>query len=153
MKWLELRILPVFVVSIFGVLIWLSSSFFYVVRLSFSYQDIASLVMALLGVGVIVSGVLGFRKQDTTVNPTTPEQASQLVTRGIYRYSRNPMYLGMLLFLMAFAVYLFTLTGWLWVPVFVLYMNKFQIQPEERILERIFGQEYVEYRNKVRRWI
>ena len=106
-----------------------------------------------LGIACAIAGVLEFRHARTTVDPLHPEKASAVVDTGIYRVTRNPMYLGMLLVLIAWAIYLanaVTLAG----PVaFVLYMNRFQILPEERALLRIFGEPYRAYLGRVRRWL
>lgn len=113
----------------------------------------AAAVFSILGVGVCLAGVLGFRAAQTTMNPFQPDSATSLVTTGIYNYSRNPMYLGFALILIG----LFILLNNQWFiagPIlFVLYMNQFQIAPEERAMEKLFGEEYITYCNKVRRWV
>jgi protein-S-isoprenylcysteine O-methyltransferase Ste14 len=113
----------------------------------------ASILIALVGVAFDIAALLAFRKASTTINPLRPEKSSALVTGGVYRLSRNPMYVGLLLFLVAWAAYLaspLALAG----PVsFVLYIQRFQILPEERILAAIFGGEYDAYRARVRRWL
>ena len=94
-----------------------------------------------------------FRRGKTTVNPMTPEAASTLVTAGVYRWTRNPMYLGFGVALVGWAVWL--ANGAAFVPLFlyVLYMNRFQIGPEERALEARFGAAFTDYRKRVRRWL
>jgi protein-S-isoprenylcysteine O-methyltransferase Ste14 len=87
------------------------------------------------------------------VNPTQPETSSTIVTSGIYRWSRNPMYAGFLLILAGWAVQLASIAAVLLLPAFVLYMNRYQIQPEERALTDKFGAEYLSYRRRVRRWL
>ena len=99
------------------------------------------------------SAVLSFRRAHTTVNPMQPSSASSLVTSGIYRYTRNPMYLGMLFVLVGWALYLANVLVFLFLPAFILYMNRFQIEPEERAMTALFGQEFLEYASRVRRWI
>jgi protein-S-isoprenylcysteine O-methyltransferase Ste14 len=79
--------------------------------------------------------------------------ASSLVSNSVYRFTRNPMYLGLLLTLLAWAAFLSNPLAVLWVPVFVLYINRFQITPDERVLSSLFGAEYAAYRNRVRRWL
>jgi protein-S-isoprenylcysteine O-methyltransferase Ste14 len=111
----------------------------------------AAIVVA--GVLVAVTGVLAFRRQQTTVNPMTPGKSSSLVATGIYRFSRNPMYLGMLLVLGGWGVFLANTVAVLWLPGFVVYMNWFQIRPEERALTERFGDEYLAYCRSVRRWV
>ena len=98
------------------------------------------------------SGVLSFRKARTTVNPLKPH-ASTLVTRGVYAMSRNPMYLGGLIMLFGWAVFLQSGLAFLFLPVYVLYINRFQIQPEERVLASLFGETYVAYQARARRWL
>jgi protein-S-isoprenylcysteine O-methyltransferase Ste14 len=106
-----------------------------------------------LGGTVAVPGIAAFRAAGTTVDPRYPEQASSLVVTGIYRYSRNPMYLGLLCLLLAWALYLSNLLGFAGLPLFVLGMNRLQIRQEEAAMEALFGDEYRAYRQKVRRWI
>ncbi len=113
----------------------------------------AASAVALVGIGFDIAGLVSFRLAKTTVNPLRPEKASSLVTSGVYRYTRNPMYVGMLFLLMAWALYLdspWALAGPL---VFVLYMNRFQIGPEEKALEALFGDDFIDYKERVRRWL
>lgn len=105
------------------------------------------------GVCVALLGVASFRRARTTVNPLKPEKASALVMSGIYRYTRNPMYLGLLLALLGWAFFLSNALAFLSLPAFILYMNRFQIAPEERVLAARFGQEFAAYLSKVRRWL
>lgn len=100
-----------------------------------------------------LAGVYCFRRAHTTVDPLHPDKASRLVTGGIYRVSRNPMYLGFALLLLAWAVFLASPWMLLGVPAFMLYIGRFQIQPEEWALESLFGQEFRDYRAQVRRWL
>lgn len=97
--------------------------------------------------------VLGFRRAKTTVNPLKPEASSALVTGGIYRWTRNPMYLAMLLLLIAWACIVSNWAALAILPLFVAYLNRFQIGPEERALQARFGAEFESYRRKVRRWL
>lgn len=113
----------------------------------------AAMVVAVFGFGIALSGVLAFRKARTTVNPLDPTKASAIVTDGIYRRTRNPMYLGMLILLCGWAVFLSNTLALLPLPLFVLYINRFQIAPEERALQGLFGAEFEAYRQRVRRWL
>ena len=113
---------------------------------------IASMLVA-AGVCVALAGVIEFRKSGTTVNPTTPEKASTVVSAGIYRFSRNPMYLGFALTLAGWATYLSNAASLLVLPTYIAYMNKFQIEPEERMLLTKFGTQFNEYIASVRRWL
>ncbi|MGH8122848.1 MAG: methyltransferase family protein, partial [Rudaea sp.] len=113
----------------------------------------ASLAIVLLGVACSAAGILSFRRARTTVDPTKPEQASSLVKTGIYRVTRNPMYLGLTLVLVAWAAFLSSAWALLGVAGFVLYMSRFQIAPEERALASLFASEYEAYKASVRRWL
>lgn len=110
-------------------------------------------VLVATGLGFDVLGLLAFRAAHTTVNPLHPEKASALVSTGVYRITRNPMYVGMLCLLLAWAAFLAHPAALLGPLLFVLYITRFQIIPEERILQARFGEPYVEYMKQVRRWI
>ncbi|GEQ77703.1 hypothetical protein CTTA_4708 [Comamonas testosteroni] len=97
--------------------------------------------------------MVAFRRAKTTVNPVKANMASSLVIRGVYRYTRNPMYVGLLITLLAWAMFLANLLTALWAVVFVLYITRFQIIPEERVLTSLFGAEYGAYKGRVRRWV
>lgn len=109
----------------------------------------------LFALGLTIIGVCGyaFRRSNTTVNPLTPEESSRLVTTGLYRYSRNPMYVGFLLWLLACAVLVAHLVTFLLLPVFVIQANRLYILPEETALKKTFGADYLEYAQQVRRWL
>ena len=109
--------------------------------------------LALAGGVMCALAVAHFRKARTTVNPLAPEQASALVISGIYRYSRNPMYLGFALMLLAWVVFLLAWPGVLVIAAFVLYLNRFQIRPEELALTARFGAAFHAYQSSVRRWL
>ncbi len=102
---------------------------------------------------VALLGVWAFKRVQTTVLPHCPEQSSTLVTGGIYRYTRNPMYLGLVIFLLGFAGFLGSIAGLLWLVVFTVYLTQFQIKPEERVLAKKFASEFSDYQRRVRRWI
>ena len=116
-------------------------------------RTVVALTLAALGVGAAIAGVVAFRQQHTTVNPLTPSASSAIVTGGIYRMSRNPMYLGFLLFLAGWAVWLSNAGAVLFLPAFVAYLTRYQIKPEERALLAKFGSPYAEYMSRVRRWL
>ena len=101
----------------------------------------------------MVSGVNEFARHKTTINPLDPNQSSLVVSSGVFRFTRNPMYLGMLLILLAWADYLDNFMAFGGALFFILYITRFQIQPEERILLSNFSQEYQNYLNSVRRWL
>lgn len=150
---LELRIPPVALVIGFGLLMWLPARFLPSLSHGIAGSVLLALALVTAGIAIAMLGVLEFRKARTTVNPTNPDGTSSIVASGIYRWSRNPMYVGFLLVLLGWGVYLANLVAILLVPGFVLYMNRFQIQPEERALENKFGAAYTRYKQGVRRWL
>ncbi len=113
----------------------------------------AAVVLVTLGLVLDMSGLVAFVRRHTTINPLRPTNSSALVTGGVYRFTRNPMYLGMACLLSAWAVWLGSLAGFAGPLVFVLYITRFQIRPEERILGGLFGPACTEYCARVRRWI
>lgn len=153
MNSLELRVPPLAVVLLAGLLMGLIAVATPPLALPPAVRWGGAAAGILLGILAALAGVLTFRRARTTVNPLRPEAASALVANGIYRCTRNPMYLGMLLVLTGWAVYLARPWALLVLPAFVVYMNRFQIGPEERALEAIFGAEFDAYRNRVRRWL
>jgi protein-S-isoprenylcysteine O-methyltransferase Ste14 len=116
-------------------------------------RPLAALALAGLGAASAAVGVIAFRRRQTTVNPLTPGASSAIVSGGIYRVSRNPMYLGFLLVLAGWAVYLANAGAALFLPAFVAYLTRYQIEPEERALLAKFGSEYAQYMSRVRRWL
>lgn len=113
---------------------------------------VASVVLLVAGL-VGMAGVRAFARAETTVNPLRPDSASRLVAHGIYRRSRNPMYLALLLALLAWGILLGNVLALLVLPVFVMAMNRLQIVPEERALAIVFGEEFRGYKRQVRRWL
>ena len=150
---LELKIPPVVLVLLFALAMWLLTLIVPAVMQPAVWHSVLAGIFAISGAGVALAGVLAFRRANTTVDPRVPQQSSSLVIRGIYRFSRNPMYLGFLLLLLALACYLMNVAAIALLPLFVLYMNRFQIAPEERFLLQKFGAEYQVYCERVRRWV
>lgn len=109
----------------------------------------------ILAIGVLVGlgGVIQFSKNSTSVDPHHPEKASVLVTSGVYNFSRNPMYLAMFLILLGGLIKFGELAGVIVLILYVWYMNEFQIKPEEEIMKQKFGEDYLEYKKEVRRWV
>ena len=152
MKFLELRIPPPVVAAVFAGLAWL------IAKAGPAWGDIpgvgkAGAAVMLLGLALDTLGLVVFLRARTTVNPLSPDKASAVVTTGIYRYTRNPMYLGMLLVLTGWAVYLAAPFALLAPAGFAAYITRFQIRPEEEILLEKFGEPYREYLGRVRRWL
>lgn len=150
---LDLKIPPLIVVSVFGGVAWLGSRLF--PRFQFNIPGSQAIAggIALIAITVSVLGVVAFRRAKTTVNPTKPASAATLVTGGIYRFTRNPMYLGIFLLLLAGAILLQNLAAFFVLPFFVLYLNRFQVRLEESALHSRFGPEFAAYQSKVRRWL
>lgn len=153
MRILENRIPPPLVTALAGLLMWAVAEQTARSTLPNALQWGMVAILLVSGASVCLAGVLSFRRARTTVNPLKPETASSLVIAGIYHYTRNPMYLGMLLLLLSWSVYLASLWALLLVPFYVLYLNRFQIVPEERALFALFGTAYADYMARVRRWL
>ncbi len=153
MSKLELKIPPVLVTVVFALLMWLLS----ILLPGLSTPDMFRLggFIALATVGALfsISGVVSFRKAKTSVNPLTPDACSFLVSSGIYKKTRNPMYVGFLFFLIGWGLFLSNLFSLALCAGFFLYMNRFQIQAEEEILKSLFGQDFLTYESRVRRWL
>ncbi len=147
------RIPPPIIALIAAFMIWALAHFLPVIRFRFPMQVVAAIGLALLGIALDIYAAIHFRLAKTTVNPITIENASSLVTRGPFAISRNPMYLGMVVFLAGVAVYEGGASGFIMLPLFVAYITAFQITPEERVMRRKFGDEYATYCARVRRWI
>ncbi len=118
-----------------------------------SLRTVIAIVVALTGIGFDIAGILAFRRARTTINPLKPEATASVVMSGVYRITRNPMYVGLALLLLAWAVWLGSAWALLGPLAFVLYISRFQIAPEERILSRKFGSDFASYCMKVRRWL
>ncbi len=153
MKFLELKIPPVLVFFLTVVFMWGVSFISNELGADKNIRFIIGAALLLIGGFIAISGVLGFRNAKTTVNPTKPNKASSLVRSGIYRYTRNPMYTGLFFVLIAWGCFLDNFYSLLFVFVFLLYMTQFQIKPEERVLESMFGKDYKLYKEQIRRWL
>ena len=113
----------------------------------------AAVAVMLAGLMLNLLPKLAFRRARTTVNPLRPAAATALVTGGIYRHTRNPMYLGQALVLLGGMLWLGSAAALLVVPLFVGWITRFQILPEERVLSARFGADYAAFRRDVRRWL
>ena len=150
---LKTKIPPPLYMVIFGVLMYfLAKNYPIMVLLEAPVNNIAY-GFAGLALLLDLSALFLFFRSKTTPNPIKPENANQVVTKGMYRVSRNPMYLGLLFWLIAWAIHLSVLSPFLLLPLFVWVINVQQIIPEERVLEKKFGKSYLNYKNKVRRWL
>ena len=145
------KIPPPLVTLFFGLCIFFTKPFF--PEFSSVFLNVISLLLLVVGISILVSAVSSFREYKTTINPIKIEKASSLVTAKIFRFSRNPMYLGMLIILMSLS-FKFNIIGGLFIlPLFVLFITKFQIIPEEAAMEKIFTDEFIKYKATTRRWI
>jgi protein-S-isoprenylcysteine O-methyltransferase Ste14 len=153
MHFLELRIPPPIVGLIIAGGMWIVAHLSAVIQLPRVARLSLAVMLGAIGVAVALSGVLSFRRAQTTVNPLKPETSAALVSTGIYSFTRNPMYLGMVLGLFGWAVYLSSIWSLLGPVLFVLYITRFQIVPEERVLDRLFGAPFAAYKKRVRRWL
>ena len=137
----------IFALFMYGIAKLAGSHFF------FKFQDGIAILCIILAIIVGLSAVFSFRKARTSVNPLKPSKATQLVTLGLYQYSRNPMYLAMLLGLIAVFIKFGNYYNSIILVLYVWYITTFQIKPEEKVLTEIFGVDFINYCKKVRRWI
>jgi len=150
---LELRILPDVVLLVVAVGMWGASLAVPSFSLPLAMRVSTGAIVVVIGLCIIQAAGFSFRQARTTADPTKPGSASSLVVSGVYRFSRNPIYLGMTFVLLGWAVFFMNALAFALVPVFVAYINRFQIVPEERALSAIFGTEYASYQARVRRWL
>lgn len=153
MKTLELKVPPVLQVIIIAAAMYGVSKLFPELTFTLTGSQWLASMFVIIGLIIIMMGVLEFKKAQTTVNPHTPEKSASLVISGIYKLTRNPMYLGMLFILLGWAFYLSNAVSFILLPVFIIYISRFQIKPEERFIMHKFGDEYRAYMNTVRRWL
>lgn len=153
MTWLETKIPPPIVALSIAFLMWLSARMLPAAAFRFEGVILLAGIIAVIGVAFDLSGLLAFRRRDTTILPMKPEKAKIIVRDGVFRVTRNPMYLGLALVLLAWGIFLEN-----WVAVFlpltfVAFITRFQILPEERALRAKFGPEYEDYLASTRRWL
>jgi protein-S-isoprenylcysteine O-methyltransferase Ste14 len=151
MHWLELKLPPPALLLLLALLMWLAPM--WVAPLPWAWR--IALAAGLLGLGLAIGlvAVAACWRAHTTIHPSHPMRTTALVTGGVFRLSRNPMYLCQLLCLLAWAAYLSNPLALALAPLFVLYLNRFQIDPEERALAVLFGARYSAYKSAVRRWL
>ena len=145
------KIPPPIVTLFFGLCIYFSRPYF--PEFSNSVLNLLSIISFVVGIFVFAAAVSSFKKQKTTVNPISIENASSLVVSGIFKYSRNPMYLGMSFVLLGLAFKFNLIGGLLFTGIFMLFITIFQIKPEEVAMEKLFDQEWEDYTKNVRRWL
>lgn len=144
------KIPPPIVTLFCGLGIYCSSYLF--PTFSFDYSILISIIFVLIGFFIFLSAIRLFKKHETTVDPSKPEKASSLITNGVFKYSRNPMYLGMLLLLCSISIQFSLVGGLIIIPIFVLFITKYQIIPEEKAMAILFKEDFQSYKEKTRRW-
>ena len=145
------KIPPPIVTLFFGLCIYLSRPYF--PEFNNSVLNSLSIISFAVGIFVFAAAVSSFKKQKTTVNPISIENASSLVVSGIFKYSRNPMYLGMSFVLLGLAFKFNVIGGLLFTGIFMSFITIFQIKPEEVAMEKLFDQEWKDYTKNVRKWL
>lgn len=153
MQWLEHKIPPPVVGALVALAMWFVAPVGPALALGPTTRYVLAVILVAVALAFDLLGLLAFRASRTTINPLTPQRTSALVTGGVYRVTRNPMYVGLCCLLLAWAVYLSALLPFLGPVVFVLYVTRFQILPEERVLGQLFGEQYAQYVTRVRRWL
>ena len=119
----------------------------------FPNQEIASIIIFLIGMLILINPIFKFIKSKTTIDPIKFKKVNKLITSGIYKYSRNPMYLGLLMIVISTSIFYLNIFSIITPIVFVFWINRFQIKREEIFLKEKFGKEYMSYTTKTRRWI
>jgi len=142
---------PPLVALTFGFLINYTKNIF--PKIEIKNEIIVGSFMIISGLIIILSAIILFKKYQTTITPLNPSNATKLITDGIYKFSRNPMYLGLLLVLLGISIIINLTGGFFLIPLFILYLNLFQIIPEENAMVDLFKDEFLDYKKNVRRWI
>ena len=150
---MRLKVPPPLLGFIAAVFIWLAAYLLPSLTMELPLRLLLALLFFSTGLGIDLISVFSFFKAGTTVNPMSPDKTQTLVTNGMFKFSRNPMYLGMLLMLIGWAIWNGNVVGILPILFFVFAINQLQIKPEENTLQHKFGAEYERYKNRVRRWI
>jgi len=153
MKQIQNKIPPPVIAFISGLLMWFLSVHFPIKMFDGAVYFYSGITFVFMGLYLDITSLFEFRKSKTTVNPISPEKATNLVVDGFYQYTRNPMYLGLLLILTGTALAFAALSASFMLPIFVIAMNELQIKPEEIALEKLFSSQYTSYKQKVRRWL
>ncbi len=153
MQKLKLKIPPVFIVLFFIILIGLLHKIYPLATIHFPSNGLMAMFFIAISILIVAVGALAFRKVKTTVDPRFPNKTNHLVISSIYQYTRNPMYVGMLFALLGVVIFFGSISGVFLLPFFIWTMNELQIKPEEEALLEKFGDSYISYINKVRRWL
>ena len=141
---------PPIVTIVFLFVIFFTKDLF---RFSVTLPSSLGFIIILAGLMIIFIAARQFKAVNTTINPIKPENASVLVNKGIFSYSRNPMYLGMLLIIVGFSIIHNLMAVIAIMPLWVIYITNFQIIPEEEAMKILFKEDFLNYCKKTRRWI
>lgn len=148
---LNTKIPPPLVMLTFAILIYYSKEL--MPSVSFKFQSLVAVIFLTAGLAIMMAAIFAFRRLQTTINPLKPNAATSLVTGGVFRLSRNPMYLAMLMILIAISLGSGALASIFLLPGFIAYITVFQIHPEEKAMRELFHDDYAFYCQQVRRWI
>ena len=138
------------------VLILVSSNYFSSKKIDLFYlpnQDLISILILLIGMLILINPIFKFIKSKTTIDPIKFKKVNKLIISGIYKYSRNPMYLGLLMIVISTSIFFLNILSITTPFLFYCWINRFQIKREEIFLTEKFGKEYMSYKTKTRRWI
>ncbi len=150
---LELRLHPPVVAAIVAVAMGVVDAAYPLLEIAPPWQRVSVVSLLVAGGAFGLAGLIAFRRAKTTIDPHRPQKTSRLVDHGVYRFTRNPMYLGLLLVLAAWAMHLGSVSSLAGLPLFVVYLTRYQIVPEERALRAKFGDAFDRYAGEVRRWL
>ena len=153
MRELETKIPPPALMVLFGCIAWVAARFLPALAFELPVRTLIASIFVTAGIALNVLPKLAFKRAGTTINPLKPASTTALVTSGIYRYTRNPMYLGHAVILLGWAAYLHNMVALQAVPAFMLYISRFQIQPEERQLSARFPDAYAAFCRRAPRWL
>ena len=148
---METKIPPPILTLAFGLLIYFSKEMFPAIENQLTFN--VGILLVFLGFFIFISAVISFKSSKTTVNPLTPKKATKLVTEKIFKYSRNPMYLGMTTILGSLSLFFNIIGGIIFIALFCVYITKYQIIPEEKVMKNLFKEEFDEYKKTTRIWI
>lgn len=147
------KIPPPIILLLSGIAMWFIAHSEFAYTIANPFALIMAIILAALGILISASAIRRFKAVETTINPLHPDSATSLVHHGVFGRTRNPMYVGLFLVLLGWAVWLQSLSNVIVLIAFVLSLTELQIKPEEAALKKVFGQGYVEYCKRVRRWI
>ena len=150
---MKLKIPPAAQALLFGLFMYVIDKYLTIGNFTFVGQKVTAIIIFSIGILITIFAIWSFIKAKTTSDPTNPSKATHLVTHGIYNYTRNPMYLTILLALFSWMIVLGNIFNSIILLLFIWYITKFQIKPEEEALTKLFGKDYRLYCKKVRRWI